>query len=110
MDQPEKTVTLYTANGCYGDYMPWKEDHSIYKNAWSTADHKNVSISSTIEGTPLNSILDTGSTKTVMSLTGQLRPAKPITEFKLVSCPVTGDGFGLSRHLCRYFVRKDSEQ
>ena len=64
-DFPARTVSLYTASGCLGTFVPWKGDFQAY-SAQKTPSNRFI-LKLSLNGHPVRALLDTGSTSSVVT-------------------------------------------
>jgi len=65
-DFPARTISLYTASGCFGTFVPWTGDFQAYSAQKTPSSRFILPIS--LNGHPVRALLDTGATSSVVTI------------------------------------------
>jgi predicted aspartyl protease len=71
LDLPARRLTLYRAQGCGGDYVPWQGAHDVLHAR--AGDGQSLIVPVQVDGHTLDALLDTGSTSTVVDAAAAAR-------------------------------------
>jgi predicted aspartyl protease len=69
-DFPKQQMTLYTASGCTGDFVPWPEPHQHFDAIRSASNALLIPLA--LDRHPLLALIDTGAQASVLSRDGAL--------------------------------------
>jgi hypothetical protein len=77
LDIPNETATIVSIQGCAGDFVPWSTPHDVVANAWINPAENELGISSSLNGTPIQTLLDTGASRSMITLTAAITAGQP---------------------------------
>jgi predicted aspartyl protease len=101
LDFPAKTMTLYTAEGCIGRFVPWVGRYDAYSPI-DTPRHRFI-LSLALNGHPIKAVLDTGATHSLLKHDAML--ASGVDDTALASDPQSS-GTGISGNRIHLYVHR----